>query len=165
MRSALLRNLIGVVVAVAAATAIVVADLYPEWSSYRHTIAPQHVIAAGASSSVYGQTWRLGSVRRIADFSDGLLGPAPSGTVLTVVSIDRSGSPTMTECTGVITDGRRRWRVQGLSGFTAPLVAGATPYCSKPGALQFSFLMPSSVAPRAVDITAANEAILLRIML
>ena len=84
------RNVIGIVVAAVTAAIICVIDLYPDWSSYRQTMVPPHVIAAGASSSVYGQTWRLGSIRRIAKLPDRALGASvPPGATLTVVTIER----------------------------------------------------------------------------
>ena len=70
----------------------------------------------------------------------------------------------MGECSGVITDGRQRWDVQPGGGVNIPLANGATDRCSQPGALQFSFVLPSNVVPSAVDITGQNK-ILLRIML
>ena len=60
----------------------------------------------------------------------------------------------------------------GGGGKTSPapgslylLSPGATELCNKPGPLQFDFLLPSDVAPNAVDVTDANDAILLRLML
>jgi hypothetical protein len=161
-----IRNLTGMSVVVAALAIIGVLDLYPQWSSYRHTVVPQQIIARNGSASAFGQTWRLGSIRRVATLPDRLLGAkVPQGATLAVVIIERSGPPAAQGCTGVLTDGRRRWRDQSASNLVYPEVAGATEFCSKPGPVQFNFLLPSNVTPTAIDITDASNAIVLRIQL
>lgn len=161
-----IRNLTGMSVVVAALAVIGVIDLYPQWSSYRHTVVPQQIISRDGSASAFGQTWRLGSVRRIATLPDRPFGAkVPQGATLTVVIVERTGPPATQGCTGVLTDGRRRWRDQSNSNVVYPEVAGATEFCSKPGAVQFNFLLPSNVTPTAIDVTDVSNAIVLRIQL
>jgi len=160
------RNLIGTVVAAAALATICIVELYPQWSHYRQTVVPQRIIASGASASVYGQTWRLGSIRRIDKLPERRYGPSvPQGATLVVVTLERSGGPITAQCTGVLTDGRRRWQDQSSSSVVYPVSPGATEFCSKPGALQFNFLLPRDVNPTAVDVTDGSDAVVLRVML
>jgi hypothetical protein len=160
------RNLIGIAVAVAALTTICIVELSPQWSDYRRASEPEQVVSSGASASVLGQTWRLGSVRRITTLPDRPFGASiPKGATLAVVTIERSGTPGTGQCVGVLTDGRRRWQDQSSSSVDYPISPGATLFCSKPGPLQFNFLLPSNVRPTAVDITDGSDAILLRITL
>jgi hypothetical protein len=160
------RNLIGIAVAVAALTTICFVELSPQWSVYRRTMEPPQVLSPGASASALGQTWRLGSVRRITTLPERPFGrPIPKGATLAVVTIERSGPPVAGQCVGVLTDGRRRWKDQSSSSVDYPISPGATEFCSKPGPLQFDFLLPSNVRPTAIDITDGSDAILLRIML
>jgi hypothetical protein len=67
-------------------------------------------------------------------------------------------------CYGVITDGERRWKADNI-GFSPPPVDGVTSLCSQPGLLQFSFLLPQNVIPTAMDITAFDSSITVRLML
>jgi len=158
------RNLIGVAVAAAALVTTCVVYLHPDWASYRSTVEPQRVASPGASASVFGQTWRIGSVRRVATLPDRPYGPSiPQGATLAVVIIERSGPPTTQPCDGVLTDGRRRWRDQSSSSVVYPLDSGATQFCNKPGPLQFDFLLPADVNPNAVDVIDSNNAIVLRL--
>jgi hypothetical protein len=158
------RNLIGVAVAAAALATSCVVNLYPDWVGYRRTVEPQRVASLGASASVFGQTWRIGSVRRVAKLPDRPDGPSiPRGATLAVVIIERSGPATTQPCDGVLTDGRRRWRGQSSSSVVYPLDPGATEFCNKPGPLQFDFLLPADVKPNAVDVIDSSDAILLRL--
>lgn len=160
------RNLIGVAVTAAALATLCVVELYPQWSAYRRTREPEYIVSPGMSAPVLGQTWRLGSVRRINSLPDRPFGPViPKGATLAVVTIERSGAPVTGMCVGVLTDGRRRWVDQSSSGDVYPTSPGATVFCSKPGPLQFNFLLPSNVSPTAVDVIDGTSAILLRITL
>jgi hypothetical protein len=161
-----IRNLVGMSAVVAALATIGVIDLYPQWSSYRHTVVPQQIISRQESASVFGQTWRLRSIRRISTLPHHPWGASvPQGATLAVVVIERSGPPTTEVCTGFLTDGRRRWRDQTTSSVVYPLVPGATEFCGKPGSVQFNFLLPSNVTPTAIDVIDARNAIVLRIQL
>lgn len=161
-----IRNLVGMSVVVTALALIGVIDLYPHWSSYRHTVVPQQIISRQGSASVFGQTWRLGSIRRISTLPHRpFRASIPQGATLAVVVIERSGPPTTEPCTGVLTDGRRRWRDQSDTSAVYPEVPGATEFCDKPGSVLFNFLLPSDVTPTAIDVTDASNAILLRIRL
>ena len=160
------RNLIGIAVVAAAIVTLCVVELYPQWSSYRRTVEPERVIGRDGSSTISGQTWRLGSVHRTGTLPESRYGPSiPKGAVLTVVTIERSGSPVPGRCVGVLTDGRRRWQDQSASGASFPVSRGATEFCSKRGPLQFNFLLPSDATPTALDITDTTDAIQLRIVL
>jgi hypothetical protein len=159
-------NLIALSAVVAALSVIGVMELYPQWSAYRHTVVPQRIASREASASAFGQMWRLASFHRTSTLPNRLHGASiPPGATLAVVIIDRSGPPATGVCTGVLTDGRRRWRDQSASSVVYPQVPGATEFCSKPGPLQFDFLLPGDVTPNAIDITDASDAIVLRIKL
>lgn len=160
------RNLIGIAVAAAALAIICIVELSPQWSAYRRTIEPQQVLSPGASASALGQTWRLGSIGRVTTLPERPFGSSiPKDATLAVVTIERSGTPATGQCIGVLTDGRRRWQDESSTSVDFPISPGATEFCSKPGSLQFNFLLPSNVRPTAVDITDGSGAILLRITL
>ncbi len=160
------RNLVGVAVAAAAAAVIVATELYPDWSTYRDTVVPGHTVASGKSLDAYGQTWQLGSIQHLDALPSGALPhQLPKGTTLLVVTIDRSGSPTLGYCVGYATDGTHRWRAQGIGQFAVPTPDGATLLCSDPGRLQFSFLLPDAAVPTAVDVVDGEGRIRLRFTL
>lgn len=159
------RNVIGAIVAVAAFGVFVAMDLGPQWSTYRHTVAPEHVVPSGQTGSADGQTWKVESIRHL-NRSPLNFGPRlPTGTVLTIVDIDRSGPPTDDLCTGVITDGERRWDDEGVGGFRPVLTDGVTDMCTKPGRLQYAFLLPWDVVPTALDVTTHDGEITVRMLL
>lgn len=158
------RNLIGLAVAGVAAAVLGVTDLYPHWSAYQATLSPARVIAKGATGTADGQTWRVGSIRHLNTVPHAPTVRLPARTALTVVTVERTGTPPAWECRAVITDGRRSWQTAAI-GNAAPLVGGTTDRCSRPGSLQLSFLLPSDAVPTAVDLVDSNGAIILRIML
>jgi hypothetical protein len=147
------RNLIGVAVSAAALTVIVTADLGPEWMTYRGTAIPEHVVPAGTDD----RAWRVQSIRH--------LNAEPDGTVLNIVTVERTGGPVDQGCVAVITDGRRRWSAEPL-GLAGPLPPdGVSTICGKPGPIQFSFLLPGDAVPTALDITELQGRILVRLEL
>jgi hypothetical protein len=86
--------------------------------------------------------------------------------VLRVVTVERTGPPPeKVVCNGVITDGERRWKSEGVGGFSAPTGDGVTSLCSMPGLLQFTFLLPQDAVPSAMDIVAFDGAITVRLLL
>jgi hypothetical protein len=82
-----------------------------------------------------------------------------------VVSIARSNARAGDLCTGVITDGARRWQAEGIGGYTAALPDNVSDRCTRPGPVQFSFLLPQDVVPTAVDVTNLDGRIRLRLQL
>lgn len=160
------RNTIGAIVAAAALTAYTLTDLWPPWAHYRDTVRPEHVVAARQSQTIDGQTWSIGEVRHLGDIAAPGSQALPDGTVLTVVTVDRSGvTPPGQACGGVLTDGEHRWRGQTLSTYSIPMAPGAWFNCTKPGPLQWAFLHPTDTVPTAVDVTALDGAILVRLQL
>ncbi|HEY9267238.1 MAG TPA: hypothetical protein VIQ11_21805 [Mycobacterium sp.] len=160
------RNIIGVIVAAAALTAYTFTELWPPWAHYRDTIRPEHVVAARQSQTIDGQTWSIGEVRHLGDIAAPGSQALPDGTVLTVVTVDRSGvTPPGQACGGVLTDGEHRWRGQTLSTYSIPMAPGAWFNCTKPGPLQWAFLHPTDTVPTAVDVTAPDGVILVRLQL
>lgn len=160
------RNVLAAVVAAAAATVFVVTDLLPEWTKYHHTVVPEHVIPAGATGTVDGRTWRIDGVRHLNKAPTPRPQPLPDGTVLQIVTIERSGAAVPGEsCAGVITDGRRRWNAEWNSGYGMVPPEGSTDNCTKAGPVQFSFLLPGDAVPTAVDVTAPDGQISLRLEL
>ena len=90
----------------------------------------------------------------------------PPDTVLTVITVDRAGPPpTEGICNGVITDGERRWKNEGIGGFQPPTTDGVTTLCSQPGLLQFTFLLPHDAVPTAMDVVQFDGRITVRLLL
>jgi hypothetical protein len=145
------RNLVGLVVTAAALTVLIVVDLWPNWMTYRSTVDPEYVVAPRESLTVDGQTWAVADVRHLPRYSTPGTPPLPEGTVLTVVTLDRSGSATPDYGTGVLTDGQRRWRGDAFG--------------AQPGQLQWSFVIPDDAVPTAVDVTRLDGSILIRLQL
>lgn len=159
------RNLIGAVIAALALTVLVVTELAPDWSRYRHTVVPAHVVAVGRTGAFDGQTWTISGVQHLNTVKRPGANALPTGTVLHVVSIDRTGAPDGDMCTGMITDGSRRWQAQGVTGY-GPLVSpGASDRCIGKGPVQFSFLLPDDVVPTAVDVVDFDGRIRVRLEL
>ena len=113
------RNVVGAVVTAAALGVLVAVDLGPQWSTYRHTVVPEHVVPSGQSGAADGQTWKVDSVRHLNRSPLNFGPPLPTGTVLTVITLDRSGPPADELCVGVITDGAQRWKAEGVGGFSS----------------------------------------------
>jgi hypothetical protein len=163
------RNLIGTVVTAAALGVLVftgLGGLADSWAAYRHTVVPGAVVPAGQTGNADGRTWKIDTLRHLnrspSDFGPSL----PAGTVLTVITVDRSGPPPAdTICNGVITDGKRRWNSERSGFFSAPEGDGVTSLCNQPGLLQFTFLLPQDVVPTAVDIVAFDGRITVRMLL
>ncbi|MGE0217550.1 hypothetical protein [Mycolicibacterium sp.] len=158
------RNVIGAVVTVAALGGVAAMDLWPAWSHYRDSVVPAHVVPARESVTVGGQTWSLGPVRYIGDRPG--LGRIPPGTVVTLVTVRRDGpTPPGAACVGVLTDGHRRWRGESPITYSIPATADQGFTCTKDGSLQWAFLVPDDAVPTALDVTAPNGTILLRLQL
>ncbi|HET9565328.1 MAG TPA: hypothetical protein VFP27_12690 [Mycobacterium sp.] len=151
------RNVVGAVVTAAALGVLVAVDLGPQWSTYRHTVVAEHVVPSGQSGAADGQTWKVDSVRHLNRSPLNFGPPLPTGTVLTVITLDRSGPPADELCVGVITDGAQRWKAEGVGGFSPIPRDGVTSMCNKPGRLQFAFVLPQDVVPTAVDVTAEGQ--------
>lgn len=159
------RNAIGAVVAVVSLAVIVAVDLAPKWSDYRATMQPAVLVPPRQSVTVDGQTWSIGEVRHVGRRVRPLGAPLPAGTVVTVVTVQRSGTPQEAACTGVLSDGTHRWRGQPPSRYGLREAADAAPSCAKPGPLQWAFVIPDDVVPTAVDITTLDGSIAVRLQL
>jgi hypothetical protein len=160
------RNVIGIVVVATAIAVLFMTGMAESWSEYRHTVVPEVVVAKGQSGNADGRTWKVDSVRHL-NRSPSTYGPSlPTGTVLTVVTLDRSG-PLYTDqiCNGVITDGERRWKSEGIGGFQPAQAEGVTTLCSQPGRLQFTFLLPQDTVPTALDVVRFDGRIIVRLLL
>jgi hypothetical protein len=146
------RNLIGGAVAAAALAVLVVVDLWPQWASYRATVEPAHVVAPRQRLTVDGQTWAVADVRHLRRDPNPGVPPPPEGSVLTVVTVDRSGAIAPDSYfIGVLTDGQRRWRGESLN---APS-----------GRMAWKFVIPDDAVPTALDITTLNGSIPIRLQL
>jgi hypothetical protein len=146
------RNTLAAVVIAAVVAVYVVIDFGPEWSAYRQASTPQTVIAKGDTGTADGQTWRLTSVRHLDRTPVRFAPPLPQGTVLTLVDIDRTGTPPRFLCSAVLTDGERRWDAQSIGGAVPIPPDGISTLCYEPGPVQFAFVVPGDVVPTAVDI-------------
>lgn len=158
------RNLIGAAVSAAALAVITATTLWPDWTLYRDSTVPEHVVAKGESGEAAGQTWSLGSVRYLNTSADRFAPELPEGTLVHVVTIESSG-PGLSGCSGVITDGQRRWSAESVGGYGPFPPEGTSSNCSKPGPVQFNFLLPDDVTPTAVDLTDWSGRILVRVLL
>ena len=160
------RNVIGAAVALAAIAVVVCTGLSESWATYRHTVVPGAVVPKGQSGEAGGYTWRIASMTHLNRSPTSYGPPLPSGTVLRVVTVERTGPPPeQVVCNGVISDGERRWKSEGVAGFTAPSRDGVTNLCSGVGLLQFSFVLPQDVVPTALDIVQFDGSITVRLLL
>ncbi|MEN4478251.1 hypothetical protein [Mycolicibacterium cosmeticum] len=147
------RNLIGTAVAAAALAVIVVSTVAPAWRNYERTVQPAHIAAPHRSIDVDGQTWSIRTVSR-STRAAGSGAALPEGTVLMNVVVERSGAPADGfGCTGYLIQGDRSWR------------ASAGPPCGAAVTMPWSFLIPASAEPDAVDVTKSDGSILIRLRL
>jgi hypothetical protein len=146
------RNLIGAAVAAVALGVIIPFDLWPKWATYRATVEPAHVIEPRQSLAVDGLTWAVADVKHLRREPRPGAPALPEGTVLMVVTVDRSGVvPPDTHVMGVLTDGERRWRGQSLG--------------PAQGQLAWNFVIPGDAVPTALDITMLDGSIPIRLQL
>lgn len=158
------RNVIGAIVVAAALGILVAIDLGPQWATYRGTVIAEHVVPVGQSGTADGRTWKVESIRHLNRSPLNFGPPLPAGTVLIVVTLDRSGPLPDDLCVGVITDGAQRWTDEGIGGFHPIPADGVTSMCNKAGQLQYAFLLPNDVVPTAMDVTADGR-IMVRMLL
>jgi hypothetical protein len=161
------RNVIGATVSAVALTVIAATELAPGWRDYRDSHRPEHVVPAGQTGDVAGESWRVASIRHLNSNPSGF-GKArrvPEGTILDVVTVERSGPPAQRGCAAVLTDGHRRWKPESVGGYMVLPPEGTAFDCAKPGPMQFSFLIPGDAVPTALDITDPHGRILLRLQL
>jgi hypothetical protein len=160
------RNVIGAIVASAAIAVLVLTGLSESWATYRHTVVPGVVVPAGRSGEAEGYSWKIDGNRYLNRSPRGYGPPLPAGTVLRVVTVERTGKPPeKVVCNGVITDGERRWKSEGVGGFSAPEGDGVTSLCSGTGLLQFTFLLPQDAVPTALDVVQFDGRITVRLSL
>jgi hypothetical protein len=159
------RNVVALVVVIGAVAVVAATQLQPGWSRYWASVTPAQVVPAGQSASFDGHTWRIASVRHLNRLPTPGSPALPQGTVLHVVSIDHSGQKLSSVCTGVITDGRDRWRAEGLGGYTVTPRDGVSGSCGTSGPLQFSFVLPKDAVPTAVDVVDFDTSITVRLEL
>lgn len=160
------RNVIGAVVAAAALGVVIATVLWGQWTTYRQTVVPEAVVPMGQTGAAGGYTWKVDSVRHLNRNPAGYGPELPAGTVLTVITVDRSGPASELLCKGIITDGERQWAAENIGGFAPSTPEGVTTVCGgKPGPVQFSFLLPHDVVPTAVDVTTFDGRITARMLL
>ena len=160
------RNAIGTVVALAAIAVVVFTGYSDSWASYRHTVVPAVVVPQGQSGDAGGYTWRIESTRYLNSSPNRFGPPLPAGTVVRIVTVERIGPPPeKVVCYGVISDGERRWKSEGVAGFNPPSRDGVTNVCSQPGLLQFSFVLPRDAVPTEMDIVQFDGSITVRLLL
>jgi len=146
------RNVIGAVVAAAALAVIAVFIVNPSWQNYQRTVWPAHTAPAGEPIDVDGQTWRVRNASRSTE-RPGYGAPLPEGTVLMKVTLERSGPPEAGfGCAGYLVDGERSWRAAG-------------PPCGTATSMPWTFTIPASAEPTAVDVRDLGGSILIRLQL
>lgn len=158
------RNVLATVVVLAALAVLVAVQIQPGWSDYRDSVTPVHVVPANRSGTFDGHTWQLGGVRHLAKLPTRGAASLPDGTVLLVVTVEHAGAALEAGCTGVVTDGHRRWKAEFL-GYSLPLPDGVSENCSGSGAQQFSFVLPHDAVPTAVDVVSFDTRIIVRLEL
>jgi hypothetical protein len=159
------RNLIGVLVILAAVGVMYVTKLGPARSEYQGTTRPEYTATAGGSVDAFGFTWQVQSVRRLEPLPGSSVRPLPAGTTADVVTITRDGSGPDVACQGVATDGTRRWKAAGI-GVGMPLPPpGTTSNCAAPGPVQFTFIHPVDAVLSAVDVAGFEGQIMVRLQL
>jgi hypothetical protein len=147
------RNLIGTAVAAAALAVIGMTTVAPAWQNYERTVRPAHVAEPHRSIDVDGQAWSVRNVSR-STRAAGSGAALPEGTVVMNVVVERSGAPADGfGCTGYLVQGDRSWR------------ASAGPPCGAAVTMPWSFLIPVSAEPDAVDVRKADGSILIRLRL
>lgn len=147
------RNVVGVVVAAAALAVSTTFILQPAWEHYQQTMQPAHTAAPRQPIVVDGQTWTVRNVNR-STRQPGSGAALPEGTVLVNVVVERSGSASAGFiCYSYLIDGERSWR------------ATAGPPCGVAESMTWSFFVPASAEPTAVDVRTADRAILIRLQL
>ncbi|MBI5735226.1 hypothetical protein AB4Z39_09510 [Mycobacterium adipatum] len=145
------RNVIGAAVAAAAVTLSVTFISGPAWERYRATVRPAHSASTGESVVVDGQSWSVRNVSRSTKQRSGA--PLPEGTVLMNVLVERSGTAEAGfACVGYLFDGERSWRANG-------------PPCGAATSMPWTFTIPATAEPTAVDIRDLSGSILLRLQL
>jgi hypothetical protein len=159
------RNVLATVVVLAALAALVAVQIQPGWSDYRGSVTPAHVVPANRSATFDGHTWQLGGVRHFAKLPAAGATPLPDGTVLLVVTVEHAGAALEAGCTGVVTDGHRRWKAELVGGYSLRLPDGVSENCSGSGAQQFSFVLPHDAVPTAVDVVSFDTRIIVRLEL
>lgn len=160
------RNVIGATVAFVAVVVVIFTGLSESWATYRHTVVPGAVVPKGQSGEAGGYTWKIESTKYLNSSPNRFGPPLPSGTVVRIVTVERTGPPPENVvCNGVISDGERRWKSEGVAGFSPPSRDGVTNVCSEPGLLQFSFVLPRDVVPTEMDVVQFDGAITVRLLL
>jgi hypothetical protein len=146
------RNLIGAGIAAGALAVIATLILNPFWQNYQRTVRPAQLAMAGEPIEVDGQTWRVRNVSRSTE-RPGYGAPLPEGTVLINVLLERSGPPgSGFGCVGYLIEGARSWRASG-------------PPCGIATSMPWTFMVPASAEPTAVDVRDFSGSILIRLQL
>ncbi|ORA60016.1 hypothetical protein [Mycobacteroides franklinii] len=149
------KNTVAGLIVVAAFTGLAVVSFRGPWRTYQDSVRPAHVVQAGQTETIDGQTWQLGQIRHFGKLPGAWNSAIPKGTQLAVVTIERSGTPQPDMyCQALLTDGVRSWKGDQIE-YTVPLPDGTSNSCRKPGPLQFTFLLPEDSHPTAVDIIEA----------
>lgn len=160
------RNIIGAAVAAAAIGVIIVTVLWGQWTTYRHTVIPEAVVPVGQTGTAGGYTWKVENVKHLNRNPAGYGPDLPAGSVLTVITVDRSGPPSDVICKGVITDGTHQWDAENIGGFAPTPPEGVATICGgKSGPVQFSFLLPQDVVPTAMEVATFDGRITARMLL
>lgn len=159
------RNVIGAVAAAASLGVLVATDLAPQWSDYRASVDPAAEAAPRQSVELHGQTWSVDEIRHLGRQPQPPVGELPPGTVVTMVTLQRSGPPGPQGCFAALTDGRHRWRGQPVFLYQITPNPDAATTCADPGPVQWAFVIPEDVVPTAVDVTALDGSIQVRLQL
>lgn len=148
------RNAMATLIVLAALTTLWFTVLRADWSAYRATTVPAHIVPKGQAATVGGVTWRIGAVRYLDRAGSTEL---PSGTVLSVVTVERTGGGSGPPCSAILTDGTRRWHAEQLGSYSLRAPEAMSTDCTTPGPVRFTFLVPAGAVPTAVDVTEAGR--------
>ncbi|MGH3725836.1 MAG: hypothetical protein ACRDUS_17135 [Mycobacterium sp.] len=161
------RNTVALLIAFGAFVGGIYLDVLraPLYGDYFESRFPSHAIARGQTESIDGQDWSLTEVRELSQVPLARK-PLPKGAEVTVVRLGRTGIPSATDlCSAYLVDGDRRWKAESSFGgyWVKPPDDGTTQDCYKPGPLQFSFLIPTDVKPKWVEILNGDGSLKARL--
>ncbi|MEZ0050802.1 hypothetical protein ABIA30_001800 [Mycobacterium sp. MAA66] len=164
------RNVVATVVALGSLVLGTVISVFDrdDFTVYWRTRVPAHTIDYAASATIDGQVWTLGRVRQLGR-SPNARRPAPRGTAITVVEVNRTGAPQHpVSCDAYLVEGDRRWKAEPAYGgdfWVPPADADGTQDCQARGPLQFSFLLPDDARPSSLDLVDYRGQIGVRLKL
>ncbi|WP_323753500.1 hypothetical protein [Mycobacteroides abscessus] len=120
------------------------------WATYRRRVTPAHTLPAGQLQVVDGQARELRAIPHLGNRPRSFASAIPKRPEFSSPTIKRPGPAPAVYCRARITDGTHAWLDESYSGI--PFPDGTSDMCSKPGSLQFAFVLPEQTQATAVEI-------------